>query len=193
MMNTMLQETLLTGTARKAELPGWQAAGKTGTSQDYRDAWFVGYTSQLVAGVWLGNDDGSPTRRTSGANLPVDIWSRFMREALRGMPPSPLPSGVWRDPTQPTAPPSLPPSQPEETPTVGAAPVQLPVSRTAAPPTPQPVAQNVSQVAAPTTRTPRRDPIADLLPPASIPQSGGVAQRAPPVRQRGFFDTLFGE
>ena len=79
MMNAMLQETLLTGTARKAELPGWQAAGKTGTSQDYRDAWFIGYTSQLVAGVWLGNDDSSPTKRASGANLPVDIWSRFMR------------------------------------------------------------------------------------------------------------------
>ena len=45
MMNTMMQETLLTGTAQKAELPGWQAAGKTGTSQDFRDAWFVGYTS----------------------------------------------------------------------------------------------------------------------------------------------------
>ncbi len=50
MMNAMMQETLLTGTARKAELPGWQAAGKTGTSQDFRDAWFVGYTSYLVAG-----------------------------------------------------------------------------------------------------------------------------------------------
>ncbi len=46
MMNTMMRETLLTGTARKAELPGWQAAGKTGTSQDFRDAWFVGYTSR---------------------------------------------------------------------------------------------------------------------------------------------------
>ena len=51
MMNQMMQETLLTGTARKAELPGWQAAGKTGTSQDWRDAWFLGYTSYLVAGV----------------------------------------------------------------------------------------------------------------------------------------------
>ena len=50
MMNQMMQETLLTGTARKAELPGWQAAGKTGTSQDWRDAWFLGYTSYLVAG-----------------------------------------------------------------------------------------------------------------------------------------------
>ena len=57
MMNAMMQETLLTGTARKGELPGWQAAGKTGTSQDWRDAWFVGYTGHLVAGVWLGNDE----------------------------------------------------------------------------------------------------------------------------------------
>ena len=73
MMNTMMQETLLTGTARKAELPGWQAAGKTGTSQDFRDAWFVGYTSHLVAGVWLGNDDNSATKHVSGGNLPVEI------------------------------------------------------------------------------------------------------------------------
>ena len=73
MMNTMMQETLLTGTARKAELPGWQAAGKTGTSQDWRDAWFVGYTGHLVAGVWLGNDDNSPTQKASGGNLPVEI------------------------------------------------------------------------------------------------------------------------
>src|SRR5579871_2308850 len=74
MMNTMMQETLLTGTARKGEVNGWQAAGKTGTSQDWRDAWFVGYTSYLVAGVWLGNDDGSATKKVSGGNLPVEIW-----------------------------------------------------------------------------------------------------------------------
>ena len=80
----MMQETLLTGTARKAELPGWQAAGKTGTSQDWRDAWFVGYTSYLVAGVWLGNDDDSPTKKVSGGNLPVEIWSRFMKAAHEG-------------------------------------------------------------------------------------------------------------
>ncbi|MCC7347016.1 MAG: PBP1A family penicillin-binding protein, partial [Variibacter sp.] len=66
MMNTMMQETLVSGTARKAELPGWQAAGKTGTSQDFRDAWFIGYTGHLVAAVWLGNDDSSPTKKTTG-------------------------------------------------------------------------------------------------------------------------------
>ena len=95
MMNTMMRETLLTGTARKAELPGWQAAGKTGTSQDFRDAWFVGYTSRLVAGVWLGNDDNSPTKHVTGGNLPVEVWSRFMREAMRGVPPADLPGGFW--------------------------------------------------------------------------------------------------
>ena len=75
MMNTMIQETLITGTAHKAELPGWPAAGKTGTSQDFRDAWFIGYTGHLVAGVWLGNDDSSPTKKTTGGGLPVEIWS----------------------------------------------------------------------------------------------------------------------
>ncbi len=95
MMNTMMQETLLTGTAHKAELPGWQAAGKTGTSQDWRDAWFVGYTSHLVTAVWLGNDDGSPTHKASGGNLPVDVWSRFMRTAHQGVQPLSLPGGTW--------------------------------------------------------------------------------------------------
>ncbi len=96
MMNDMMQETLLTGTAHKAELPGWQAAGKTGTSQDFRDAWFVGYTSRLVAAVWLGNDDDSPTKKVSGGNLPVEIWSRFMREALDGVAVAALPGANWR-------------------------------------------------------------------------------------------------
>ena len=67
MMNAMMRETLRIGTAQKAQLPGWQAAGKTGTSQDFRDAWFVGYTSHLVTGVWVGNDDSSPTARRPAA------------------------------------------------------------------------------------------------------------------------------
>jgi penicillin-binding protein 1A len=79
MMNAMMHETLVSGTARHADLPGWQAAGKTGTSQDFRDAWFVGYTSRLVTGIWLGNDDATPTKKATGGGLPVDIWSRFMK------------------------------------------------------------------------------------------------------------------
>ncbi len=69
MMNQMMEQTLISGTARKAEIPGWQAAGKTGTSQDFRDAWFIGYTANLVTGVWLGNDDNSPTRHATGGGL----------------------------------------------------------------------------------------------------------------------------
>jgi penicillin-binding protein 1A len=91
MMNTMLHETLVSGTARAASLPGWQAAGKTGTSQDFRDAWFIGYTSRLVAGVWLGNDDNTPTKHAVGGGVPVEIWSRFMRSALSREAPAPLP------------------------------------------------------------------------------------------------------
>jgi penicillin-binding protein 1A len=91
MMNTMMQETLLSGTAHKAELPGWSAAGKTGTSQDFRDAWFIGYTSKLVTGVWLGNDDNSPTKKATGGGLPVEIWTRFMRTAHQGLTPEPVP------------------------------------------------------------------------------------------------------
>jgi penicillin-binding protein 1A len=92
MMNTMMQETLISGTAHKAELPGRMAAGKTGTSQDFRDAWFIGYTSNLVTGVWLGNDDNSPTKKATGGGLPVEIWTRFMRVAHQGIPAAPLPA-----------------------------------------------------------------------------------------------------
>jgi penicillin-binding protein 1A len=91
MMNTMMAETLTIGTAHKAALPGWPAAGKTGTSQDFRDAWFIGYTAHLVTGVWLGNDDGTPTKHVTGGTLPVEIWSRFMRTAHQGVPVASLP------------------------------------------------------------------------------------------------------
>jgi penicillin-binding protein 1A len=108
MMNAMLEETLRVGTAKKAELPGWPAAGKTGTSQDFRDAWFVGYTGALVSVVWLGNDDNSPTKKASGSNLPVEIWSRFMQRALASQQPVGLPgTQLWaarNGPTPSTAP-----------------------------------------------------------------------------------------
>jgi penicillin-binding protein 1A len=91
MMNAMMRETLISGTAQKVQLPGWPAAGKTGTSQDFRDAWFIGYTGHLVAGVWVGNDDSSPTKKATGGSLPVEIWSRFMRVAHQGVAIAALP------------------------------------------------------------------------------------------------------
>lgn len=107
MMNRMLSETLLTGTARRASIPGWTAAGKTGTSQDYRDAWFVGYTGHMIAGVWLGNDDSTPTKKASGSGMPVDIWNRFMRSAHQNVPIIELPGGPaengWSQPMPPAS------------------------------------------------------------------------------------------
>jgi penicillin-binding protein 1A len=91
MMNAMLRETLVSGTGRSAEIAGWPAAGKTGTSQDFRDAWFIGYTRVLTAGVWLGNDNNKPTKRTTGGTLPALAWNRFMSEALSGVPVVALP------------------------------------------------------------------------------------------------------
>jgi penicillin-binding protein 1A len=96
MMNAMMQETLLSGTARKAEIPGWIAAGKTGTSQDFRDAWFIGYTANLVTGVWLGNDDNSPTKKATGGGLPVEVWTRFMRAAHQGVAVAAVPNSQPR-------------------------------------------------------------------------------------------------
>ncbi len=95
MMNAMMNQTTVSGTARTVRLPGWIVAGKTGTSQEFRDSWFVGYTGRFVAGVWLGNDDGTPTRRLTGGGLPVDVWNRVMAEAHRGQPIVDLP-GNWR-------------------------------------------------------------------------------------------------
>src|SRR5262245_6439387 len=91
MMNGMMRETLRIGTAQRAQVGTWAAAGKTGTSQDFRDAWFVGYTAHLVAGVWLGNDDSSPTRKLTGGGLPVEIWSRVMKVGHQGVPVAALP------------------------------------------------------------------------------------------------------
>jgi penicillin-binding protein 1A len=72
----------------KAANPGRPAAGKTGTSQDSRDAWFIGYTPDLVAGVWFGNDDNSPMDRVGGSSFPARTWRDFMKPALDGVPPN---------------------------------------------------------------------------------------------------------
>lgn len=89
-MSTQLQGVIQDGTGQRAQLNGRRAAGKTGTSQNSRDAWFVGYTGQLVAGVWVGNDDDTPTADVTGGQLPAEIWRRFMTEAHQGLPAAPL-------------------------------------------------------------------------------------------------------
>lgn len=91
MMNVMLTETLIHGTGKRAALKNWPAGGKTGTSQNFRDAWFAGFTANLTTVVWFGNDDNSPTKRASGGNLPAKIWQGFMEEAHQGVPVANLP------------------------------------------------------------------------------------------------------
>ena len=79
-LTEMLREVIRAGTGRQAAI-GRPAAGKTGTSQNHRDAWFVGYTDDLVAGVWIGRDDSRPMDRLTGGQTPARIWARFMRAA----------------------------------------------------------------------------------------------------------------
>ncbi len=125
MMNRMMQDVLRVGTARRADLPGWPAAGKTGTSQDYRDAWFMGYTGRFVAGVWLGNDDSSPTKKAGGSGLPVEIWSQVMKAAHKDMPVVALP-GAGMD--LPGGPGALPPGEVPEDPVVTGGPQRPPAN-----------------------------------------------------------------
>ena len=89
-LTAMLYRVVTSGTGRAAALAGHEAAGKTGTTQDYRDAWFVGFTADYVASVWIGNDDSSPMRGVTGGSLPAEIWRRMMTVAERGKPSTPL-------------------------------------------------------------------------------------------------------
>ncbi len=79
-LTAMLEEVVKSGTGKRAKLSGF-SAGKTGTSQDNRDAWFVGFNDKYVTAVWLGNDDSSPMKGVSGSNLPADIWKKVMSNA----------------------------------------------------------------------------------------------------------------
>ena len=118
MMDDMLAGVIAHGTGKSAALPR-PAAGKTGTTQEYRDAWFIGFTADLVAGVWLGNDDNTPMNRVTGGSLPALAWRNFMLVATSGTPVKPLPSAPpseespidkllgWLSPNTPSTP--LPP------------------------------------------------------------------------------------
>ena len=95
-MNDMLSHAIEVGTGRKAAFGNWPVAGKTGTSQNNRDAIFVGYSARLITGVWLGNDDSSPMDKVGGGSFPVDVWREFMAKAHSNWAVAQLPGGDGR-------------------------------------------------------------------------------------------------
>jgi len=113
-MTDLMTAVVAWGTGKRAD-PGRPAAGKTGTSQDYRDAWFFGFTAELVVGVWVGNDDGKPMDKVTGGSLPAEVFRRIVVASLQGQPAQPLPGGgdpAAGDP--PTSGPAKPPPKEED-------------------------------------------------------------------------------
>ena len=93
-MIQMMREVLVSGTGTRARVPGYDLAGKTGTTSDYRDAWFVGYTGGFTTAVWTGRDDNTPMKRVTGGGSPAEIWRGFMAASLPRLNVQPIPGGT---------------------------------------------------------------------------------------------------
>ncbi len=93
-MNQMLRSVITSGTGTRAKVPGYDIAGKTGTTSDYRDAWFVGYTGGFVTAVWVGRDDNTSMAKVTGGGAPAGIWQAFMGQALPRLGVQAIPGGM---------------------------------------------------------------------------------------------------
>ncbi|OXE37599.1 MAG: penicillin-binding protein [Phenylobacterium zucineum] len=97
-MNQMLRQVVASGTGTRAQVTGYDIAGKTGTTSDYRDAWFIGYTGGFVSAVWLGRDDNTPMKKVAGGGAPTAIWRDFMGAALPRLNAQAIPGGFVQPP-----------------------------------------------------------------------------------------------
>ena len=88
----MMSKVVIEGSGTRAQLPGWQVAGKTGTTSAAKDAWFIGFTADYVTGVWMGYDDNTPLTGVTGGGLPAEIWKQVMTRVSDGESPRPLPA-----------------------------------------------------------------------------------------------------
>jgi penicillin-binding protein 1A len=101
-MIRMMRQVVTSGTGTRARVPGYDLAGKTGTTSDYRDAWFVGYTGGFVTAVWVGKDDNTPMRRVTGGGPPAAIWHDYMAAGLPRLRVQSIPGADWApEPAQP--------------------------------------------------------------------------------------------
>ncbi|RVT87341.1 PBP1A family penicillin-binding protein [Rhodobacteraceae bacterium CCMM004] len=116
----MMHKVVTEGTGTRARLDGREAAGKTGTTQVARDAWFLGFTADYVAGVWMGYDDNTPLTGVTGSGLPAEIWRETMERVHAGLPARPLPMDA------PAAPAPTPTPPPADNVATAPAPVQQP-------------------------------------------------------------------
>ena len=97
-MNQMMRQVITSGTGTRARVAGFDIAGKTGTTSDYRDAWFVGYTGGFVTAVWVGRDDNTPMKKVTGGGAPAGIWHDFMTAALPRLKTQAIPGGTAAPP-----------------------------------------------------------------------------------------------